>query len=222
MHRQGDLMGLSRLFLIAVAGIFAVFFLPSLISAATTSNLTILGIDEDSFYNYDFETENATSTNVDWPVTMLFYGNAEVDKVKGMFFGYPIAAVWMHARLDDGEGWLWDEDRGTKKGNWYSEDLGYNIYLHMRLYAPNPPDYMNNTSWDNYVLGTTHYDDYPDENWSGYSEYAENDFASIAIDDGYTVFEDWANFYNNEPYNDSRDPGHIWLNNGNATTVYVP
>ncbi len=30
----------------------------------------------------------------------------------------------MHARLDEGEGWLWDEDRGTKKGNWYSEELG--------------------------------------------------------------------------------------------------
>ena len=207
--------------LIIIGGLSVLLLLPSLIGAATASNLTILAIEEDHFYNYDFETQRAVSTNADWPVTMLFYGNAEVDKVKNMFFGYLIFAAWMHAELDDGQGWAWDKDRGTKS-SWYSEELGRAVYLHMRLYAPNPPDYMDNASWGHYVLGTTHYDAYPFEEWSGYSEYAENDFASIAMYKGYVVFEDWANFYNYEPYDDSRDPDHVWLNNGRATAVYVP
>ena len=92
----------------------------------------------------------------------------------------------------------------------------------MRIYAPNPPDYMNNSGWGNYVIATTHYDENSIlEQWSGYSEYAEKDFAQIAASKGYVVAEDWVYFYNYEPYDATRDPGHIWLNNGYATAVMV-
>jgi len=87
----------------------------------------------------------------------------------------------------------------------------------MRVY----PDYRYNDGYGKYVLGTTHYDgDYPLEGWSGYSEYAEHDFASIAKSKGFTVFVDWSYWYNDEPFR--REGNHIWLNDGYTTAVYVP
>ncbi|MEM0377668.1 MAG: hypothetical protein QXI90_07865, partial [Thermofilum sp.] len=158
-------------------------------------------------------------------LTMVFYGNADVNKIKGIYFGPTVLANPMYAYLDDGDGWVWDEDRGTKSGfltPHYSKYLRMYVYLHMRIYAPNPPDYMYNQNWGRYVLATTHYDEWPWEGWSGYSEYAEKDFAEIASSKGYYTLLDYAYFYNYEPFDDKRDPGHIWLSNGYATFVYTP
>lgn len=193
------------------------------VDAATTSNLAILGVYEDRFANYDFDSKEYSPNNVDWPVTMVFWKNADVNKVKSIFFGQTILAWSKYGRLNDSDGWIWDEDRGTKGGPYNVNINGTNftVYLHMRIYAPNPPDYMNNSGWGRYVLATTHYDEYPWEGWSGYSELAEKDFADIAASKGYTVARDWAYFYNYEPYDDTRNPDHIWLNNGYATAVMV-
>ncbi|UNQ73808.1 hypothetical protein [Infirmifilum sp. NZ] len=186
---------------------------------ATTSNLTVLAIAEDMFYNYDFASQSVSSSNVDWPVCLVFYGNADVNKVKGIYWGATILANPMYAYLNDGAGWVWDPDRGTK-GVVYSSYLGGYVYLHMRVYAPNPPDYMSNTYWGRYVVATAHYDQFPLESWSGYTEYAERHLASIASAKGYATFVDWAYFYNPEPYR--AEGSHIWLNDGYATAVYVP
>ena len=202
-----------------VCVLFFVTLLIPLASAYTASNLAVLSIREDSFYNYDFCSDQVSSTNVDWPVTMLFDGNAEVDKVKDIYFGITIFANSMYEELNDGDGWVWDTDRGTK-GIHYSTYLNAYVYLHMRVYAPSSTDRMYNDAWGYYVLGTTHYDEFPWESWSGYSEYAENDFASIARSKGYFVLEDIVNFYNYESYRE--EGNHIWLNDGYATSVYVP
>ncbi|WP_218042139.1 hypothetical protein [Infirmifilum lucidum] len=186
---------------------------------ATTNNLTVLAIAEDRFYNYDFTSQYVSPGSVDWPVCLVFYGNAYVDKVKNIYWGVTIFANPMYAYLNDGSGWAWDTDRGTK-GVFYSNYLNQYVYLHMRVYAPNPPDYMGNSYWGKYVIATAHYDQYPLESWSGYTEYAERDLASIASSKGYTVYVDWAYFYNPEPYR--AEGNHIWLNGGYATAVYVP
>lgn len=145
------------------------------VDAATTSNLAILGVYEDRFANYDLDSKEYSPNNVDWPVTMVFWKNADVNKVKSIFFGQTILAWSKYGRLNDSDGWIWDEDRGTKGGPYNVNINGTNftVYLHMRVYAPNPPDYMNNSGWGRYVLATTHYDEYPWEGWSGYSELAE-------------------------------------------------
>lgn len=197
--------------LIVLSLIITTSVLPAM--AYSTSNLNILSIREDSFYNYDFASETASNTNVDWPVTMLFYNNANVNKVKNIFF---IGFGWLkYGRLNDGAGWVWDSDGGTKgSSSWYSDR-----WLHMRVYADSD-DRMYNLDWGYYVLGTTHYDQYPSETWSGYSETAEEEFASIARSKGYAVYEDWGNFYNNEPYRVEGD--HIWSNSGYTTAVNVP
>jgi len=185
----------------------------------TTFKLGTLSIYEDRFYNYDFHCQPVSNYNVAWPVTMLFYDNAWINKVKSIYLEMPLFGIQEYARLDDGDGWIWDSDGGTKGIVWSSHLNGY-VWLHLRVYAPNPPDYMYNSAWGKYVLGTTHYDEFPFEEWSGYSEWAEKDFASRAQDKGYTVFEDWASFSNYEPYRNEN--GHVWYNNGLATAVYVP
>ena len=192
--------------------------------AWTTSSLAILGIREDYFYNYDFESKTASSTNVDWPVTMLFYNNAEVGKVKDIYWGDPLLASSAYARLNDGAGWEWDSDRGTKS-------LGLTCRCHLRVYATKDwlgYERMYNIDWGYYVLGTSHYDYYE---WlptwySGFSEGAEEELCQVARDNGYTVFEDWSSFYNNEPYREEKDwlgiVRHVWSNNGYASAVNVP
>jgi len=189
--------------------------------AATTSKLCIIYVQEDEFYNYDFlsKTLPVSGSNVDWPMAMLFYNNANVQKVKSMYFGNTPGTI-MYARLDDGQGWLWASDTGTKCLTWWSTYLNQYVYLHMRVYAPLVTGYMNNAGYGKYVLGTTHYDNYPTESWSGYSEYAEHDFASYAQLHGYTVFVDWSDWHNYEPLRYERT--HIWLNDGYTTAVYVP
>lgn len=53
-----------------------------------------------SSITYDFYSEIASSSNVDWPVTMVFYGHAEVDRVKMIYFGWANAHT-MYARMSD-------------------------------------------------------------------------------------------------------------------------
>lgn len=190
------------------------------VDAASTSNLTTLSIDGDSFYNYDFDSESASSSNVDWPITMVHYDNAEVDDVKDIYFGSTIFANTKYARMNDG-GWDWDSDKGTKSGQVYSDELDDYVYVHQRIYAPNPPDYMSNSPWGNYVISTTHFDEYPTESWSGYSEYAE-DFFALSASGSYTVYEDWSDFSNDESYREEDSGSHIWFNDGDATAVEVP
>lgn len=82
-------------FLLSELVVFSVILFP-LISAATTSHLTVILLSEDQFYNYDFLSDQASSSNVDWSVTMLFYGNAEVNKVKLALFGLEAFASPMY------------------------------------------------------------------------------------------------------------------------------
>jgi hypothetical protein len=149
---------------------------------------------------------------------MLFYKNAWINKVKNIYpFWLPGGAKY--ARLNDGSGWIWDTDCGIK-GTFLSSDLNAYVWIHMRVYAPNPPDYMYNAGWRKYVLGTTHFDQFPFEDWSGYSEWAEEGLASLARSTGLFVVEDCLNFYNYELYRNENN--HIWLNNGYTTVVKVP
>lgn len=213
-----------------LAGISAVItmlsylpYLDGLIDAATTSNLRIISINEDRFYNYDFlSNNNASRTNVDWPVNMIFCHNADVNKVKLIYWGPTILADRMYALMsDNGSTYVWDEDRGTKSVlPHYSPEVGAWVFIHLRVYAPNPPDYLTNSSLGRWVFGTSHYDEYILERWSGYSEYAERNLADIAAGKGYPVYrEDWY-LYNREVlYNENN---HIWLNSGWATRVCVP
>jgi hypothetical protein len=51
--------------LLVLALIAVAAALPLASRGATTSNLTLLGVAEDSFYNYDFASKTVSSSNVD-------------------------------------------------------------------------------------------------------------------------------------------------------------
>lgn len=188
--------------------------------AWTASHLSTLSIEEDLFRNYDFGSDWDNYTNCSWPVTMLFWNNAEIDKVKSQYrlrdwilWGY---SEW--AKLNEtGDDWIWDTDRGVKK------PIGLN-FIHMRVYADSD-DQLYNISWGYYILGTTHYDK-DGETKCGWSEEAEQQAALVAESvPGWGVVEDWGNFYNYEPLRkevDEEGNEHWWQCGGYATAVYVP
>jgi hypothetical protein len=229
-------VGKARFLGPAVIVVVALVLISSLAYAYYAPNLRVIPVAEDRFYNYDFINEEVSSSGgffsgVACTVNMLFVDNAWTSKVKDDIY-WGTASKYIagldHASLNDGGGWLWDSDRGTKAA-YYSSELGQYVWMHMRVYAPNPPDYMYNVAWSKYVIGTTHFDDYPLEMWYGFNEYAENFFADYARDQGYTVYEDifpldnyrndievfWHGYWLRWSY-------YAWINNGYATLVYVP
>jgi hypothetical protein len=186
--------------------------------AATASRLALLSIEEDSFRNYDFLSRSVSASNVDWPINLLFWNNAEVDKVKN---GLPYAYVGstMYARLNDGTGYVWDADGGRKSSP--CPILGQ--ATHYRLYADGD-DRLYNLTWGYYALASSHFDtrECGPGKWFGRSEDAEAKIAAAARArwGASRVAEDSISFENAEPYRE--EGNHIWLNDGLGTTVSVP
>lgn len=185
--------------------------------------LRLLSMNEDQFHNWDFQGAGA---RVDWPVTLLFWGNAEVDKVKDAYkrVGWSGGAcgdsMWGH--YNDGYGLDWDTDDGVKipclPGCFVS---GY----HIRLYAPPGTDRMYNPSWGYYVFASSHRDRSEFcigvSKQYGWSEDAEGyavDTATSRI--GWSGSHDWADFLNRVPTGWSSN--HYLQNNGFASHVRVP
>ena len=156
---------------------------------ASVSSFSVHTVGDDSFYNWDFEGLNHTRQSVDWPVTMVFKNGADVDFVKDMFYGSTFRAAHMNFRFNDGDqgnGWEWTSDRGTKGGTCYGTSY------HMRLYA-NAQDSFYNIDWGYYVIGTTHIDYnecIPLWGWSGESQMAEHHFNAVATSQAISMSED--------------------------------
>ena len=185
-------------------------------SGASTSNLRILYSGDDAFRNYDFTSNDVvSSTNVDWPVNLLFLNNADIHRVKhGLGAIYSGEGSTMWGRLNDGYGFVWDADGGRKKGSCRDE------YTHYRVYADGD-DRLYNMSWGYYVLGTSHIDHHEcwTGTWFGRSEVAEGRIAADAAGIGWAVYSDWAYWYNAEPYR--AEGNHIWENDGYTTYIGV-
>jgi hypothetical protein len=209
---------------IGVAGV-AIAVLLQLSSVAwagnTAKSLSILAVHEDRFFNYDFRSTRSTAnTNVDWPVTMVFYNDATVNKVKNAYWGPVVIGSSMYARMtDNGTSWTWDSDRGTKTGGCGSGQ----VFRHLRVYAPGDGDRMYNIGWGYYVLGTTHYDreECLKSAKYGWSEDAEHYMYTHARNVlRWTASLDYMSFANSEP---ARWEGNnFWQSDGKATFVRVP
>lgn len=196
------------------------------IAAHSATSLTYLGVAEDRFYNWDFENTNwpVTADQVDWPITMMFYNNAEVDLVKSLF--YPGFGFIKHAVVGDFDGtWglVWDSDGGTKSGFFCGFGAAGDAY-HMRVYADWADDRLYNIQWGYYVLATTHIDHNEalgcPGTWSGESELAEEHFAQLSRNIQLWVWEDWWSFFNFEAPHQEGD--HKVNNNGMQTLVHIP
>ena len=220
----------SRLLLVVatvmVAGATTVVPMSDPVDAATTAGLRELSSQEDRFYNYDFNSNVAAANNVDWAISLVFYNNAEVDKVKNALNPYlPHAdnGIKTGGVSDDGGAYQYDGDKGRKvspcppAGEWFP---------HYRVYADGD-DQLYNTNYGYYVVGSSHsdYNDGCAGVEAGYSEWAEDWVAywshQVWPD---RVHQDYGYLYNAEPYRveTSDNRPHIWDNDGYATYVNVP
>lgn len=214
LTRIGLCMSLALLALLAMAGVAA---------AWTAANLQSVTSAEDRFYNYDFTGKTVSTTGVDWPVTVIFIGNASASKIKSAYrargWGNPFATT-MHGYQNDGAGFGWASDSGVK--TWASRSA------HMRLYARGGR--MYNATWGYYVLATTHYDNAelsrPPTQWYGMSE----DAAAAAVQTAVKAWGSASVTLNSVPlgnlqYGEVVGPTgerHIWQCDGMATLVRVP
>ncbi len=194
------------------------------VDAATTRKLRALKVDprnsDDRIYNYDFTRTRASRRNVDWGVDLLFYNNAEVDKIKNSL---PLVGTGSkkNARLDDGGGWFWDED-GGRKGTPCTPGVRLN---HYRVYADRPGGDRNfSRGLGFYVIGSTHRDVNEcggGTRYFGETEAAETDVAALAS--GLTNWQIYRNNYDMRNRESRRREGdHRWGSNGLATMFRIP
>ena len=214
LSRTGSMLALVLLLLLAAAGGA---------HAWTAADLQPVSSAEDSFYNYDFTGKTVSATGVDWPVTMIFYGNASVSKVKSAFqsrgWGNPFVST-MYGYENDGLGFVFVAHGGVKTFAAKSP--------HMRLYASGGR--MYNSTLGYYVIATTHYDNAelskPPTQWFGMSE----DAATAAVQ---TAIKAWGSGcvtldsmpLGNAQYGEATGPTgerHIWQCDGMATLIRVP
>jgi hypothetical protein len=212
--RIGLSLTLAMLALLAVA---------SVAGAWTAAGLRAVASGEDQFYNYDFTSKTVSATGVDWPVTIIFTGNASVSKVKSAYrsrgWGNPFANS-MYGYADDGSGFVFSTDGGVKTFATKSP--------HMRLYAPGGR--LHNSTWGYYVIATTHYDNAelssPPTQWYGMSE----DAAAAAVQTAIKAWGTKSVTLNTVPLGNTQygevvgasGERHIWQCDGMATLIRVP
>ena len=194
-------------------------------SAAHTTHLMLLNSNNDGsgdlFSNYDLTFAGYNQNGVDWGISFVFYGYAEIDKVKiGLRAGDPglrYDGSTMYEYLRDNGYMDWDRDNGIKnaQGSCPSD-------VHMRLYADSGDDQMGwSSSWGFWIVASDHKDirETCSNQEFGYSEDAEAVFAGYAVSAGWWTNEDSLTMYNNQTVDEGN---HIWDQNGLGTASYVP
>jgi hypothetical protein len=140
--------------------------------ASTTPSLANVRYGGDAFWNFDFDTKSVDAGKVDWPVDLVFWGNASISKVYSA-----IGWVWTgsneYERLNDGSGAVWRSSGGRK------DTLCTDT--HFRLYAPSS-GYLKNPFLGRYVIATAHLDknECGGSPSYGWNETAESNVASRA------------------------------------------
>jgi hypothetical protein len=194
--------------------------------SASVNNLTTMYIgDVDWFKNYDFHDQSlpVSDQNVDWPVDILFWNNANEGIIVTDFVNYGYTTAFTsteYLRFSDGapRDAQFDSDGGVKTGCY---PVGSDN--HFRLYSDF--DWQNyNIEWGYYVLATSHQDHNecgPVGRWFGKSELAENYITSDAraIYGNGAVADDLFNVHNYQPYRE--EGNHIWDNDKWMTTVFI-
>lgn len=189
--------------------------------AASTGNLRLMTLNEDTMYNYDFDANRVSSSGVDWPITMMFTGNAEVDKVKQRLVTYlrwyGDSPTGKNMLVNDGAGTSWDSDGGVKD---ISCPLSGQSSRHLRLYAPSNTDRFYNVRFGYYVIGSTHRDfnECPPIGTRFDGSEAVESFITNGLP--YTKYPNARNFYNYEPLR--AEGNHTWQNSGFASEVVIP
>ena len=110
-------LGFSRIGVFLVLAVLLLLTTAGVAGAWTAANLQPVLCAEDQFYNYDFTAKTVSATGVDWPVTIVFCGNASVSKIKSAFktrgWSNPFVNT-MYGYENDGSGFVFAADGGVK------------------------------------------------------------------------------------------------------------
>jgi hypothetical protein len=204
--------------------------------AATATNLKWMNMGGDYVYNYDFLSKSASRTNVDWPVTIMFIGNATVDKAKskmedwsnsgcGLFhdvgcFEYAsTGAMYLRMAESQGSTAAWDQDNGKKTPACPASGLSS---PHFRVYGIGASERLYNTYYGYWVPATTHRDHNECPPVNRYFDQTEAT-EQLMIDQTHTKTSARRDVYfwdNSEPYRVEGD--HRWNSNAWASSIAIP
>ncbi len=191
----------------------------------------------DTFLNYD-GSKNFERNDRDWPVGLVFYRNASVNRVKDYYRDSAFSGFGGSKFLGtdsrpnsgaDGRRAL-DRDRGRKPRCGSRESNGRQE--HFRIYGGNR-DRLYDREYGYYVVATAHYDhgdfyvsgtsrpeNCPGRTFFGFSENVEQRIVGLAEGRGASVRRNFFGLGNVEP---RRDEGnHIWKNDGRASIIRMP
>lgn len=197
---------------LSIAVLSLIFILPSVAYAWTATNLNLRHVGDYFWSNYDFESKSASSTNVDWPLSVIFFADnddVDVDSAKSLL--WDDGTEDMHARYDYGGfgNYEWDSDAGVK-----TDPYDLNGW-HARIYADKDTGQCTHDGWGYYVIASTHHDHL----WAleyGYTNDANDHVCDKAADTlgGGAITDDFYNMYNYEQYREELGwgplPDHIW------------
>jgi hypothetical protein len=149
-------------------------------------------------YNWDSDGQTLDASQVDWPVTLLFSNNANVNKVKdgplsGKYDQGASCAGPMNMRVGPNfAGMVWDTDSGKKTT--CCPITGSDI--HFRVYADHDdsPDRLYNVTLGYYIAATSHHDirECGSGTQFGYSETAEQEIATDSANiAGWAVYSNY-------------------------------
>ena len=210
---------------VALAALTSVLALPATAEAPSASSSALARLSDrgPSFATYDGDV-SFDQRGRDWPVVLVFAGNATVGKVKAGLrkAGYTRGGHVQYLGYTAGHGGArFDGDHGLKTR---CDANGTDV--HLRIYAPAPADHFADPEFGSFVVATAHLDradgcGKPPKLF-GFSEIAEARIAAAARRRGWTVSPNRIPLGNAEPYRrDTTDRTHLWLSDGRATLVTV-
>lgn len=187
----------------------------------TRRNLKWIELGRQKWLNYSFFRKDRAALKPDWPISLIFYGNATVEKVKAIYGKYRLSTR-KHILYEAGAGPVWDSDSGVKSDVWFKGPDGLDKdAFHLRIFAPPAGFFEGEGSWGHYVIATAHFDFNPPlDSVCGYSEDAEYLAVRIAERKGYEAAYRYVNLFNGETFRVKKH--HYRQSDGYASLVYIP
>ena len=191
-------------------------------AATPPPNAGTVSYGGDSWTNYDFT--GSSTQSVDWPVDLIFWGNASISKVNSKL-GWFWTGSTIYALVSDGSALpTWVGSAGRK--NTLCTDT------HYRLYA-DKDGFLTNGALGNYVIGTAHLDinECSRTPSYGFNEQAERTGAararavwgSAAVQEHAAFLPDGTSTYGLLDNAVSATEGnHVFDNDGYPTLIRVP